>query len=57
MIFVATSPSHCGIEAPFRSISIGDGQSVPSIDEALEAIAYVNTAPNAAAMQHGSAAA
>jgi heptosyltransferase-1 len=57
MIFVATSPSHCGIEAPFRSISIGDGHSVPSIAEALEAIAYVNTEPRIDATQHGSAAA
>jgi ADP-heptose:LPS heptosyltransferase len=57
MIFVATSPSHCGIEAPFRSISIGDGQSVPSTAEALEAIDYVHRDPRAATMQHGSAAA
>ena len=57
MIFVATSPSHCGVEAPFRSISIGDGHSVPSIAEALEAIDYVHGAPHAVAMQHGSAAA
>ena len=61
MIFVATSPSHFGIQAPFRSISIGDGHSVPSIAEALEAIDYVHgdvhSEPRVAAMQHGSAAA
>lgn len=45
MIFVATSPSHFGIEAPFRSISIGDGHSVPPVSEALRAIDYVHTDP------------
>ncbi|WP_341312899.1 lipopolysaccharide heptosyltransferase I [Paraburkholderia sp. IMGN_8] len=57
MIFVATSPSHCGVEAPFRSISIGDGRSVPSIDAALDAIDYVCTDPNAVETVRGSAAA
>ncbi|MGF6998197.1 lipopolysaccharide heptosyltransferase I [Paraburkholderia sp. GAS32] len=58
MIFVATPPSHFGIEAPFRSISIGDGHSVPPIAEVLEAIDYVHSEPRAAvAIQHGSAAA
>jgi heptosyltransferase-1 len=57
MIFMATSPSHCGIDAPFRSISIGDGQSVPSVAEALEAIDYVHSAPRAVATPQGSAAA
>jgi heptosyltransferase I len=42
MIFVATSPSHFGIEAPNRSISIGDGHSVPPVSEALRAIHYVH---------------
>jgi heptosyltransferase-1 len=57
MIFVATSPSHCGIEAPFRSISIGDGQSVPSVAAALQAIDYVHTEPQASAVQQGPAVA
>ncbi|KAE8760682.1 MULTISPECIES: lipopolysaccharide heptosyltransferase I [Paraburkholderia] len=58
MIFVATPPSHFGIEAPFRSISIGDGHSVPPIAQVLEAIDYVHSEPRAAvAIQHGSAAA
>ncbi|WJF90944.1 lipopolysaccharide heptosyltransferase I [Paraburkholderia bonniea] len=43
MIFVATSPDHCGISAPFRSISIGDNDRVPSVDEALRAIDYVHS--------------
>jgi heptosyltransferase-1 len=49
MIFVATSREHFGIEAPFRSISVGDGQSVPPVDEVLRAIEYVHTEPDAAA--------
>jgi heptosyltransferase I len=57
MIFVATSPSHCGVEAPYRSTSIGDGRSVPPVSAALEAIGYVQAAEPALAMQHGSAAA
>jgi heptosyltransferase I len=57
MIFVATSPSHCGIESPFRSISIGDGQSVPPVSAALEAIDYVHTESRDVAMQGGPAAA
>jgi heptosyltransferase-1 len=42
MIFVATSPSHCGVEAPNRSTSIGDGHSVPPVSAALDAIDYVH---------------
>ncbi|HYS62708.1 MAG TPA: lipopolysaccharide heptosyltransferase I [Paraburkholderia sp.] len=57
MIFVATSPLHCGIESPFRSISIGDGHSVPPVSAALEAIDYVHSAPRAVDLQHGSATA
>ncbi|CAH2777287.1 MAG: Lipopolysaccharide core heptosyltransferase I [uncultured Paraburkholderia sp.] len=58
MIFVATSSSHCGVESPFRSISIGDGQSVPPVSAALEAIDYVHSGePHAVDLQHGSAAA
>jgi heptosyltransferase-1 len=56
MIFVATPPSHYGIESPFRSISIGDGQSVPPISAALEAIDYVHTETHDVAVQHGSTA-
>ncbi|SDG66577.1 heptosyltransferase-1 [Paraburkholderia phenazinium] len=58
MIFVATSPEHFGIEAPFRSISIGDGHSVPPVSEALQAIDYVHTYPlNAAEVAAATAAA
>jgi heptosyltransferase-1 len=45
MIFVSTSRPHFGVEAPFRSISIGDGHSVPPVSEALQAIDYVHTDP------------
>ena len=48
MIFVATSRSHFGIEAPHRSVSIGDGHSVPPVSEALQAIDYVHSDPLAA---------
>jgi heptosyltransferase-1 len=48
MIFVATPPALYAIEAPFRSISIGDGQSIPPVSEALQAIDYVHTDPLAA---------
>jgi heptosyltransferase-1 len=49
MIFVTTSPEHSGVEAPFRSISVGDGQGVPPVDEVLRALEYVHTEPDAAA--------
>ncbi len=49
MIFVSTSPEHSGVKAPFRSISVGDGQSVPPVDEVLRAIEHVHTEPDAAA--------
>ena len=53
MIFVATSPSHCGVEAPYRSTSIGDGHSVPPVSAALAAIDYVHgTAQELAAQPH-----
>ncbi|QQC65341.1 lipopolysaccharide heptosyltransferase I [Paraburkholderia ginsengisoli] len=53
MIFVATSPSHCGVEAPNRSTSIGDGHSVPPVSAALAAIDYVHgTAQELAAQPH-----
>ncbi|HEY3595932.1 MAG TPA: lipopolysaccharide heptosyltransferase I [Paraburkholderia sp.] len=51
MIFIATSPTHFGNEAPFRSISIGDGHSVPSVAEAMQAIDYVHSSPFAAGGQ------
>ena len=57
MIFVATSPSHCGVDAPYRSISIGDGRSVPPISAALEAIDYVHGEPPVSAIEQRSAAA
>jgi heptosyltransferase I len=64
MIFVATPPEHYGIESPSRSISIGDGQSVPSVSAALDAIDYVHGGARSesrteahAAVPHGSAAA
>jgi heptosyltransferase I len=49
MIFVSTSREHFGIEAPFRSTSVGDGLNVPPVDEVLRAIEYVHTEPGAAA--------
>jgi heptosyltransferase-1 len=57
MIFVATSPDHCGIESPYRSISIGDGRSVPTVSAALDAIDYVLTEPHALTASGGGAAA
>ncbi|SIT48239.1 Lipopolysaccharide heptosyltransferase I [Paraburkholderia ribeironis] len=51
MIFVATSPSHCGIESPYRSISVGDGRSVPPVSAALAAIDHVYASPREPAMQ------
>ncbi|TAL96317.1 MAG: lipopolysaccharide heptosyltransferase I [Paraburkholderia sp.] len=48
MIFVTTSPEHSGVEAPFRSISVGDGQGVPPVDEVLRGIDYVQIKPDAA---------
>ncbi|APA85487.1 lipopolysaccharide heptosyltransferase I [Paraburkholderia sprentiae WSM5005] len=57
MIFVATSPTHCGVEAPHRSTSVGDGHSVPTIGAALEAIDYVQAVEPVLAMQQGAAAA
>lgn len=38
MIFVATSAEHCGVRAPGRSISVGDGHHVPPVQAALDAI-------------------
>lgn len=57
MIFVATSPDHCGVGAPFRSISIGDGQRMPSITDVLQAIDYVHTDAKAAGGDASAAAA
>jgi heptosyltransferase I len=47
MIFIATSPTHFGNEAPYRSTSIGDGHSVPPVERAIEAIDYVHGIPPA----------
>jgi heptosyltransferase-1 len=55
MIFVATSPSHCGVESPYRSISVGDGRSVPPISATLAAIDYVHGEPLESAVQQRSA--
>jgi len=41
MVFVATSPDHCGVHAPERSISVGDGTHVPPVERVLEAIGQV----------------
>ncbi|HVE07148.1 MAG TPA: lipopolysaccharide heptosyltransferase I [Paraburkholderia sp.] len=53
MIFIATSPTIFGNEAPYRSTSIGDGQSVPPVAEAMRAIDYVHGAPGARNGQGG----
>ncbi|GAB7525792.1 lipopolysaccharide heptosyltransferase I [Paraburkholderia sp. 2C] len=47
MIFIATSPTHFGNEAPYRSTSIGDGHSVPPVERAIAAIDYVHSNPPA----------
>jgi heptosyltransferase-1 len=58
MIFVATSREHFGVDAPYRSTSIGDGQSVPPVSEALQAIDYVHSVPLATgALTHPATAA
>lgn len=57
MIFTATSPAHCGIESPHRSISVGDGRSVPPVSAALDAIDHVHRRPHEAAGEHPSAVA
>ncbi|MDE1183503.1 lipopolysaccharide heptosyltransferase I [Paraburkholderia sp.] len=49
MVFVATSPDHCGIDSPYRSMSIGDGRSVPTVEQALAAIDYVHSDPASSA--------
>ncbi|TDV25016.1 heptosyltransferase-1 [Paraburkholderia caballeronis] len=41
MVFVATSPFHCGVAAPGRSISVGDGVCVPSVAQVLDAVERV----------------
>jgi heptosyltransferase I len=53
MIFIATSPTHFGNEAPYRSTTIGDGHSVPPIERALEAIDYVHSSAPADGGQRG----
>jgi heptosyltransferase-1 len=41
MIFAATSPTHCGINVPHRSVSVGDDGREPSVAEVLQAIGEV----------------
>lgn len=43
MIFMATSPEHCGIHTPLQSVSVGDGRCVPSVMDVLRAIDDVHT--------------
>jgi heptosyltransferase I len=49
MIFTATSPEHLGVRAPGRSISVGDGRSVPPVKVALDAVDAVYPPPGNAA--------
>jgi len=41
MVFVATSPSLCGIQAPGRTISVGDGAGVPPVAQVFDAVRRV----------------
>jgi heptosyltransferase I len=56
MIFIATSRETFGNNVPFRSVSIGDGNSVPPVAEALAAIDHVHSDP-CALDGHGESAA
>ncbi|MCP3723761.1 hypothetical protein M3I53_11565 [Paraburkholderia sp. CNPSo 3272] len=38
MVFVSTDAEHSGVRAPNRSISIGDGHHVPSVQVAIDAV-------------------
>lgn len=49
MVFVATSREHCGVHAPGRSISVGDGASTPPVASVLAAVDSVYR-PNQAAV-------
>jgi len=49
MVFVATSPDHCGVRAPGRSISVGDGAQVPPVARVLDAVMRVYPPLRAAA--------
>jgi heptosyltransferase I len=51
MIFIATSRELFENNTPYRSVSIGDGNSVPPVSEALAAIDHVHTDPLVAAGQ------
>jgi heptosyltransferase-1 len=42
MIFTATSKDHCGVHAPYRSISLGSPGHVPEVRQVLDAIDYVH---------------
>ncbi len=47
MIFAATSPEHCGVHAPHRSVSVGDNGRAPSVKEVQSAIDEVCAHQNA----------
>jgi len=49
MIFISTSRELFENNAPYRSVSIGDGKSIPPVSEALAAIDHVHTDPSVAA--------
>ena len=57
MIFIATSRETFGKNVPFRSVSIGEGNSVPPVAEALAAIDHVHADPLAVDGQGQSVAA
>jgi heptosyltransferase-1 len=57
MIFIATSRETFGNNVPFRSVSIGEGNSVPPVAEALAAIDHVHADPLAVDGQGQSVAA
>jgi heptosyltransferase-1 len=57
MIFIATSRETFGNNVPFRSVSIGEGNSVPPVAEALAAIDHVHADPLAVDGQGHSVAA
>jgi heptosyltransferase I len=54
MIFVTTSAEHTGVRAPGRSVSVGDGNHVPPVKAALDAVSEIYP-PRADASVQGSA--
>jgi heptosyltransferase I len=54
MIFVSTPAEHLGVSAPGRSVSVGDGQHVPPVQAAIDAVSAVYP-PRADASAQGSA--